>query len=314
MEHEARWSRGRVLAHNMLLRAELERVGRAFAEHRIDWIVLKGLPLAARVYDSLADRFCVDNDVLVRRADVPAAWQALSSVGYEAAPQRSLAGDLASTFQHPMRRQTEAKLSLRLELHWHAFPPHLFPVREELLWSRVERCSLNSIQVPAFDPALSLIHLACHFVQHRCAEPRILRDFGRAHARWQGRVPPKILESLADETGTRTAVAFAMLATWKLGLSPVPPLFSDAIARAVFGLIGPKALLEVGAPGYARMALSILLSSPSRWAPALTCELFPPADVLDRIRLAEPRPGASRVAHVTRLAGAVRKAIRGSLA
>lgn len=271
-----------MLAHNLLLRSELEQVGHLFAREQIEWLVLKGLPLAQRVYGSLADRFCVDNDILVRRRDVERAAAALEKLGYQAASGRTLADDLASTFQHPMRRQAQSKLTVRLELHWNAFPPHLFAVPESVLWAHVEDCSLDSTRVRAFDPELCLVHLASHFVQHRCAEPRVLRDFGLALSCWRNSIDRTQLESLCIETGTRAAVAFAMRAAWKLDLTQVIPLFADPRANAILDLLGPSALTEVGSPGYTRMALSVLLTAPQRWIPALAYELFPPLPLLAR--------------------------------
>ena len=300
-----------MLAHNLLLRSELERVDQLFRQEGIEWIVLKGLPLAQRVYGSLARRFCVDNDILVRRQDVERAAKALHSLGYHGASGRALAEDLAATFQHPMRRVTQSELTARLELHWNAFPPHLFRVSEDVLWAHVEECALDKLSVRAFDPLLSLVHLASHFVQHRCAEPRILRDFGLALSHWRDAIAPAALEALAVQTGTRTTVAFAMLAARRLQLTAVEPLFHDSRARAILQLIGPSALREAGEPTYSRMGLSLLLSAPQRWAPALGYELFPPLSTLARIT---QRPASRRLysSYFPRLARACAKALRGS--
>lgn len=311
MEPEAFWTPGRVLAHNLLLRRELELVNEAFQQQKIEWVVLKGLPLAQRVYGSLSQRFCVDNDILVRRRDVERAATTLHALGYAAAAGRQLADDLGSTFQHPMRRVTPAQLTVRLELHWNAFPPHLFNVAESLLWSHLEECRLDRLTVRAFDPALCLVHLASHFVQHRCAEPRVLRDFGLALSCWHTAVSGPGLENLAKTTGTRSAVAFAMLAAHELELTPVAPLFGDPRARAVLRLMSAQALHETGAPGYSRMALSLLLSAPRRWPGALVYELFPPLPTLARIT-ARPASAWLYSRYLPRLARACSKALRGS--
>lgn len=290
-----------MLANNLMLRSELEHVARAFRARGIEWVVLKGLPLAQRVYGSLADRFSIDNDILVRPRDVPRAMTALTEVGYVSAPGRTLDADREATFQHPLRRTVPSGVTARLELHWNAFPPHLFTASEAILWSRLETCELGQLRLTVFDPELTLVHLASHFVQHRCAEVRILEDIARALTCWRDRLDRDALAGLADAIGARAAVAFALRATWELGMTQARPLVRDWRADVVMRWLPVDELRRSGAPSYSRMALSLLLGAPERWPTALRHELFPHPSVLARI-FAIDAPTRPHVWYLRRLA------------
>lgn len=290
-----------ILASNLLLQAELGRVSALFRDHQIEWVVLKGLPLARRVYGSISRRFSVDNDILVRRSDVSRAFSLLTKIGYQSAPGRSLDADLATTFQHPMRVEFQSGLRVRLELHWNAFPPHLYPVPEELLWAHLESSSVNDLELRVFDAELTLLHLASHFVQHRCSESRILEDVGRALTIWEGRLNRVVLKRLAGETGTASAFALVSRAAWALGLTAARPWVSDGRAELVFRLLSREGLGDCGQPSYWRMGLSLLLAAPGHLPGALKHELFPHESVLSRI-YGRPVPKRPYALHLRRLA------------
>lgn len=290
-----------VVAHNLLLRSELERISAAFRRENLAWLVLKGLPLAITVYGGLSERYCVDNDILVRRTDVATATRLLRTLGYESAARRTLRDDLAANFQHPMRRESVGGLVMRVEVHWNAFPPHLYDVPEALLWRRTETCSLGTCEVATFGPEMTLVHLASHFVQHRCAEPRILTDLGKAASVWRDTVDTVLLEQLAATTGTRAALAFGLGAAWRLGLTSVPPLLDDVLATRLLDFVGATALRRASTPSYTQMAWSLLLAAPGRRLHALWRELVPPASVLVRAGWATEEGSSGRVRYVRRM-------------
>lgn len=280
---ELPWPNSRVLASNLLLRAELDRVAFAFERAGIAWLVLKGLPLAERVYGSIGQRFSVDNDLLVRLADVPRAIFVLEEAGYSSSPGRNPLDDLAATFQHPMRRTLPSGLVARLEVHWNAFPPHLYEVSEDVLWSHSETFFLGPTRLRVFDAELTLLHLASHFVQHRCAELRILSDVGRALTTWQSKLDRQALDALSRRTGTRAALVFAWQAARRLGLTAVHPWLEDKRAEFVLRLLPAERLSNTESPSYLQMAASLLLADAKRIPVALKHELFPHPSVLARI-------------------------------
>lgn len=309
MDLQRAWPKSRVVTHNLVLLSELERVARVFARHGIDWVVLKGLPLASRVYGSIADRLSVDNDILVRGADVVRAMAALTEAGYTSAPGRALDADRASTFQHPMRRTIEAGITARLELHWNAFPPHLFAASEELLWSHVEPYSLGMLELHVFDPTLTLVHLASHFVQHRCAEPRILEDVGRAVTRWHSQLDARELQRVALDAGAHAALALVLRATWQLGMTSAPPAVRSARANVILNLLRADRL-PAAHTSYLRIALSLALADPRRWADALRTELLPHPAVLARIFEVEAVPARPHALYLRRLLRPLQRLLR----
>jgi hypothetical protein len=267
-------------ALNRLMERELSAIARAFEQAGIQLAVLKGVPLTRRLYGGLHGRFSIDNDLMVRRADVEPAVRVLGNLGYTASDARRLTDDLSSTFQHPMRRYAAGAL-LRAELHWHAFPPHLFRVREELLWSHMTSMVVDGQSVYVFDEVMTLLHLASHYVQHRCSENKVLRDVGAAWQRWEAQIDQRELKELAARCGLDGALAYAIDAANQAGLCAAPAPLACRRARWVARVM-PKEL-EDGDPSYRAMLGSLLLATPTKFPGALLHELFPPLPVLARI-------------------------------
>jgi hypothetical protein len=260
---------------------ELSAVARAFEQAGIQLAVLKGVPLTRRLHGGLAGRFSIDNDLMVRRADVEPAAHVLETLGYVPSDARSLTEDLSSTFQHPMRRQSAGAV-LRAELHWHAFPAHLFQVPERLLWSHMTSMVVDGQRVYVFDKTMTLLHLASHYVQHRCSEHKVLRDVGAAWQRWRSEIDQRELSELAARCGLDGALAYAIDTAHQAGLCGAPAPLRCRRARWV-GRLMPKQETTNGDPSYRAMLGSLLLARPSKLPGALLHELFPPLPVLARI-------------------------------
>ena len=243
-------------------------------------MVLKGSPLARRLYGTLASRSMIDNDVLVHKSDASQAVEALSEIGYRPFPFRRIESDLKIDFQFPMTRKTPHGQPVMVDLHWNAYPPNLFPVDEELLWRRVENLELDGTTIKVFDKAMTLVHLASHFVQHRLATPRILDDLAAGWNLWHQNIDEEDLLDLARQTGVIHALDFALSAAAELGvLDTPPPLFGSAKAARLRRLLPARQLLERSSnKSYHRAALSLLLVNPRRIPGWLRLEVFPPVD------------------------------------
>src|SRR5690606_32307488 len=131
------------------------------------------------------------------------AADCLYSLGYEPRELNTREGDLRGTFQCALRRARPGGGRGWVELHWSAFPPKMFPVPEELAWSRLEPFEVRNERVFVFDPTLTLVHLAAHFAQHECTHPRILADIAAAWNRWHDCIDGAELGALANLTGVR---------------------------------------------------------------------------------------------------------------
>jgi hypothetical protein len=267
-------------ALNRLMERELATIAEAFEQAGIQLAVLKGVLLTRRLHGGLEGRFSIDNDLMVRRADVESAARVLGALGYAPSDARRLTDDLSSTFQHPMRRNAAGAV-LRAELHWHAFPPHLFHVPEQLLWSHMTATVVDGQSVCVFDRTMTLLHLASHYVQHRCSENKVLRDVGAAWQHWEAQIDRRELNELAARCGLDGALAYAIDAAHRAGLCAAPAPLQCRRARWLGRLMPAKT--QDGEPGYTAMLGSLLLASPSKLPGALLYELFPPLPILARI-------------------------------
>ncbi len=265
---------------NLVLERELRPIYEALSSQGIECVVLKGTPLARSLYGTIARRSMIDNDIMVHKAEATQAVAALSEIGYRPFPFRTIESDLRIDFQFPMTRETSHGQPMTVDLHWNAFPPNLFPVNEELLWRRIENLELDGTTIKVFDKAMTLIHLASHFVQHRLASPRILEDLAAGWNRWHQNIDEEDLLTLARQTGVIHALDFALSAAGELEmLDTPPPLIGSAKAARLRRLLPAKRLLEKSSyPSYYRAALSLLLVNPRRIPGWLRLEVFPPVD------------------------------------
>jgi hypothetical protein len=252
-------------ARNLLLEAELLSIVSAFAGRRIPAIVLKGIPLTRRLFDRLDGREVADNDVMVRKADCAHAVGALTELGYESIDCRTIERQVDVDFQFRMVRRLGAE-SVLAELHWNAFPQDLYPVAEDLLWSRTERFALRGREVLVFDRPLTILHLAAHFAQHCFAEPKILRDLAWAWNRWGHDTDSAELVALARRTRLIHALDYALRSAAALGmLDSAPPQVCSLRASALLRLLPPQRLNRpLEQVPYSRMVLALLLAPVGR--------------------------------------------------
>lgn len=269
------------LPHNLLLEAELLAISRELGAAGIDFVVLKGVPLTRRLHGRLDARVMVDNDILVRRRDVLRAAHCLYSLGYKPREFHTLQGDLRSTFQCALWRAPPGGGRVWVELHWSAFPPKMFPVPEELAWSRVEPFELRNQRVLVFDHTLTLVHLAAHFAQHECTHPRILADIAAAWNLWHDAIGETELLALANLTGVRPTLAYALGAASSLGwLTSEPPTLTSRRAPVLAKLLPARRLIEPEASQYARILFTALLLRPTQAIGWLIGHVAPPLETL----------------------------------
>lgn len=252
----------------------------ALSGRGIEYVVLKGTPLARRLYGTIARRSMIDNDIMVHKHEATLAVDALSEIGYRPFPFRGLESDLRIDFQFPMTREALHGQPVTVDLHWNAFPTNLFPVDEGLLWRRVEQLELDGTTIKVFDKAMTLVHLTSHFVQHRLASPRILDDLAAGWNLWHREVDEENLLDLARQTGVIHAFDFTLSAAAELGMLDTPPPFiGSSKAARLRRLLPARRLFEKPShKSYRRAALSLLLINPRCIPGWLRLEIFPPID------------------------------------
>ena len=278
------------VVRNLLLETELHRIAQTFQRERVDFIVLKGIPLALRVFESIDSRAMVDNDILVRRADAPRALEVLQSLGYESIDCRSLEKQIDVDYQYRLARTVANGAAVNAELHWNAFPEDLYPVPEALLWEHCERFDLALPEpILVFDRPLTIVHLAAHFAVSDFAVPSILVDVARAWNRWYAESDAKEVVELAARTGLTHVLDFALLAAADLRLlrGEPPPIRSPRARRLRSFLRSEDMAGDRPAHDYARKAGAALLAEPRRIPTWLWRIAFPP---IENLAVIEGRP------------------------
>jgi len=301
---------GRCLA----LKAELEHIGRAFDAAGIDFIVLKGLPLAVRLTGRIdgRGRRIRDNDLLVRRKDVREAVHVLERLGYSLLPDVTLESQLDVNFEVEMHRRAEAGLSLCAEVHWAPFPPLLYPTDEDLVWARTEPVLVGELRVETLDKTLTLLQLASHFVQHAASVDWVLRDLAMAWNLWGAQIEPEALKRLATQTGLTHVLAFSLSAAEDRGwLTRRPPALGSSRARLLRVLLPTSRLGPPQAQPTLRRSLELSILAPARQVPTwLWSRIAPPRSLIaGRFGVSEPSVGLRHYA-IRTLRAATRAAKR----
>ena len=299
------------VARNLVLEYELRNIVSILADSDIPLLVLKGIPLTRRLHGSLSARKILDNDILVPRSDVPRAARCLERLGYRLCDYHTIEGDLRSNFQSVLFRDLPNGFRLWVELHWSAFPTNMFSVSERLQWARSETAQLGPTPMRVFDPTMTIIHLASHFAQHLCAEPRILRDVAAAWRRWGDTTDPADLHWLASATGVTNALAYSLNAAKDLGWVRQPlPVFDAPKATMLAKLLPSHQLLSQRASLYRRALLTTLLIDAHHIPAWLMEQAVPP---LDRMAAIYQQPVSARLLlrYPTRPFRALRRILRG---
>jgi hypothetical protein len=267
------------LARNLVLEGELLAVGRALDSVGVPFIVLKGIPLAHRLGLRLDERPLHDNDILVGRNDAVRAGRAIEELGYRPIAERTLAGTMPRDFQLAYTRVTESGATATVDLHWAAFTPSLYPVAEDVIWSRTEPFEHRGQSFTVFDQPLTLIHLAAHYAQHRFTEARVVHQFATAWDRWHATIDHDDLRTLARRTRQTHALVYAFLVAGTPAQS-----IESSIARRLHRRF-PHGRDNAPPPDrdYLGALAAMQLARPTRWPRYLAALAFPPIETLSAI-------------------------------
>ena len=288
--------------HGLALQRELGKVLQALSSAGInDVVVLKGLPLALRIFGSVAEREMSDIDVLVHARDAQAALSVLASIGYD--KRDTLPNDLERYREFSMRRRA-ASGDLYVDLHWKVFSP-FSRVDEQFVWSHTERFAHQGIECAVLDPTMTIVHLAYHYAQHAFSWPKILRDFAQAWNLWHDQVDVDELLAVSRQAGQLPMLAIAFFRAEEAQLLDAPaPSITSRRANIVLKVLNrPFGKSQTG-----RKFIASLLLRPDQTARRLLRSLFPsPAEMrswygdggathLSRLYIARPIEIAVKVA------------------
>jgi hypothetical protein len=270
-----------VAARNLALESELLEISSVLRTANIEHVVLKGIPLARRLYGRLDTRVIVDNDILVRRGQVASVVDVLAGLGYRGPRQWPLESALSTNFQYPLRRERGGAPFL-LEVHWAITHPLLYPRSEIEPWQRVTTAVVRGVSLPVLSPSLTAVHLAAHAAQHYYRQRRILEELGHAMRSFDVSA-----EDVLDCARTLELENVCRVSLWLAGVASSRDLGSPRV-RAVASAIRRAARKERGAPGLLMPMLCLALAPPPRAARYVAAVAFPPRDHLAWLEQAEP--------------------------
>lgn len=218
---EAAEVNGRQTLHHIAATAEILTACRA---EGIDPVLLKGWPLAERLYGAPGQRQARDLDLLVQPDEMPGAAAVLHKLGFTPAPVYRLRGRLIGSralaaecydleFHHP-------GTGLAVELHWRT--SH-FPGWPEVLdrpgMIRTQQTRIGPVRVPA--EAADLIYLSGHGCMHVWARLKWLADIAwLAEARGAAALEADL--ALAHEVQAWTTTALALRLAHRAFGAPLP--------------------------------------------------------------------------------------------
>lgn len=283
VQHTLRGDQERAIIATRFLGRQLLEVSETFAGCDFPWLVLKGLPLAARLYPDPACRPCRDLDLLVPLEHRPGAEARLTGLGYQRAPG-------ATTYHHRWIRPGPRDWTDIVELHWQAGPEGRgAPAAEHLFTTRVRRVTpWGEVWTPA--PDLERELLIRHWIRHAGWQLILLLDI-LLHLGDSAPAVHPLGAPLADDQrrlglspriGGPSSLALLPLRRWLANhnfaerrLSRRPVRFSAALAEKVSarewrslvaGLLWPA----VPSPRWAGLARSGLGRQTWRWYRLLT--------------------------------------------
>ncbi len=225
-------------------------------------VLLKGYGLALRLYPDPLQRATTDVDLLVARADVGAAVQALVPVGLVARPEAgSRHGEEDA---HHLELAGPAGL---VELHYRALAGWGEALEGDALLARADAGTVDGRAVRWLRPEDEAVYLALHASHHALQRLAWLFDL-KLLARSGARLDWRTVVERARGTGFPHAAWCAWDAAWRLLDAPVPeevlaalapPRWRQVLARRFFSderLLGAS-LLD-SRPGW--MAAKVLLA------------------------------------------------------
>ena len=181
IEAELRAAHKRQVLGGMRQLGALRQVLDCFAEQGEPCLVLKGLPLSARLYGTPFARHSVDVDLLVDNGSFAACRQMLLARGFRTSP------DYRET---PVRRRWDAMTGktqtlyhgdgaarVAVELHWRLLAnSHYIDTTFNSLYERRSSTRIGSVYIPMLCEADEFVYLMCHGVGHHWRRLKWLAD------------------------------------------------------------------------------------------------------------------------------------------
>lgn len=210
---------------NALLVRELVQVLRWLGEAGVPVMPLKGVALAASLYDDITLRVCVDIDILVPHPRVAQAFHLLLARGYHAKFTEQFFADLllASDIEYALVRQ-DRWCSYLLELHWGMlWGPRWDGSAAEDLWTAARPHVCFGVPAYALSPEWEILFLATHAARHHWQGLKWLVDIHEVCC--QRQIDWAHVRETAERLGWEEVVRLTLSACHTLFATPLPAQF-----------------------------------------------------------------------------------------
>lgn len=167
-------------ANFLLLSADLIKVLRILDAQNIPVVPLKGPVLATMLCDDIVWRESSDLDLLVRRADITRAKDALMAAGYRLDSQLPSGEENAAFHWRSQLVLVRDGIGPAIDLHWQLLPS-LFPCARyfDSVWQRLHTAAFHDQEILSFSAEDQLFFLCAHAARHSWQSLRLAADIAR---------------------------------------------------------------------------------------------------------------------------------------
>jgi len=197
-----------------LIFRELEAITSALVARGIPVLLLKGVHLAADVYEVPAMRTMVDIDIMVPREQLADAAQALANAGFDYAPVDDL-DEFCRSNSHLPTIMPPNDRGIGVEVHWTIeLPTSPFDIRPAELWASARQLRIKDAQVLGLSPEHLLLHLCLHACYHHKFDHTPLKqlcDIAATLRRYREELDWQLLAGTAERWGVQSFVRFTLI-------------------------------------------------------------------------------------------------------
>lgn len=158
-------------ATNLWLSEELRATLEALERAQLPCLVMRGLPLAQRLYGDITRRPMGDIDLLARKADLAGLTRALEGLGFRFCDRRP---GFAQEFSYTLECFRHEPAPVVVEPHWSiAYPPFVDRISMEGVWQRSAAQRVGDMPVRTLGDGDLVLNL-CFHAMHRGASAPLL--------------------------------------------------------------------------------------------------------------------------------------------
>lgn len=218
----------------------------AFAEAKIQVLVLKGAALSPLLYPEPGLRAFGDMDLLIHRDNLAAAQGVMERAGFRISHDRH--EGFSTQFLKSLNYVSVERLGVAVDLHWHLFAPMYYRRRIplELFWTHPMPCTPGPRNMMTLAPMPQLLYLCAHAGLHHARLRLVwLYDIARLLERYGGEIDWDEFVRAAEalELASATAQILQRAGDWWGAVVPVEPLArlkrtkSRRAARLVYAMV-----------------------------------------------------------------------------